>query len=71
MQFTKHQSSAAIRPGINFKRDATTGIVTAGECDGSRAIPVLSSLTDPAGVEALRSALVNTLGSSILNMTVP
>ena len=42
-----------IRPGINFKHDTTTGIITAGECDRSRAIPILSLLINSAGVEAL------------------
>ncbi|OBT92828.1 hypothetical protein VE01_09047 [Pseudogymnoascus verrucosus] len=61
---------ATVKPGINFKRDTTSGVVTAGECDGSQAIPVLSSIADSSGVQALQDALVSVLGSSILNTEV-
>lgn len=68
--FAEHESSVNIKPGINFKRDSTSGVVTAGECDGSHAIPVLSSIADSTGVQALQDALVSVLGSSILNTEV-
>ncbi|KAL6886765.1 Metallo-dependent phosphatase-like protein [Trichoderma evansii] len=62
---------ATVKPGINFKRDTTTGVATAGECDGSQAIPIFSSMANSTGVQALQDALVSILGSAILNITVP
>jgi len=60
-----------VSPGVNFKRDTSSGTVTAGECDGSQAIPILSALADSQGVRALETALVNALGQGILNTTIP
>lgn len=63
------RSSVTVSPGINFKRDASTGRVAAGECDGSRALPILSAvLSNPtAGVQALRSVIIAKLGDGFLS----
>lgn len=65
-------SSVAVSPGINFKRDTSTGAMVAGECDGSRAVPILSAVlsNSTAGVPALRSAIVAKLGDGFLSTEV-
>jgi sphingomyelin phosphodiesterase len=61
-----------VTPGVNFKRDTTTGTVEAGECDGSSAIPILSSImTDSNGVSVLNNSLVSVVGAAFLSTSIP
>ncbi|KAH8896938.1 calcineurin-like phosphoesterase [Thozetella sp. PMI_491] len=61
---------ATVSPGINFKRDASTGGAVTGECDGSHAVPILSAMLAPNGVQTLQTALASILGDGFLNTTV-
>lgn len=68
-----------VKPGVNFRRrdvaSAGGGIgipaATAGECEGSQAVPILSAIPGLPGVDALRSAIVARLGPEMLNTEVP
>ncbi|KXJ88155.1 calcineurin-like phosphoesterase [Microdochium bolleyi] len=61
-----------VSPGINFKRDVVAGsVTTAGECDGSRAVPILTGLLGADGIANLRAGLVDVLGEAFLDTAVP
>jgi sphingomyelin phosphodiesterase len=60
-----------VSPGVNFKRDTNSGVVAAGECDGSQALPILAALPGTTGIAALGSAIASTVGSAVLNQEVP
>ncbi|KAH9946301.1 Metallo-dependent phosphatase-like protein [Epithele typhae] len=61
-----------IKPGVNFKRDTTDATpTTAGECDGSQAVPILSAIPGSTGLQALQNVLVAALGSGFMNTTIP
>lgn len=67
-----------IKPGVNFKRDNSSisdggadGHGHVGECDGSQAAPILSSIsTSTDGLETLKSTLVDVLGTAFLDQQV-
>ncbi|KAK0382831.1 hypothetical protein NLU13_9926 [Sarocladium strictum] len=52
-----------VSPGVHFKRDLH-GALRAGECDGSKAIPILSAMTSPEGIRTLRASIQNNAGKS-------
>lgn len=58
--------------GINFKEKRTdaAGVHEHSECEGSAAIPIFSAFTGE-GVAAFQSALIETMGESFLNTTIP
>ncbi len=69
-----------IKPGVNFRRDASSASGTAGgaataagggECEGSRALPILAAMSGWTGIDALREAMVGALGESVLSAEVP
>ncbi|TLD11737.1 hypothetical protein PspLS_11811 [Pyricularia sp. CBS 133598] len=70
-----------IKPGVHFKRDDSStaaGVPAAddhghvAECDGSKAAPILSSIsTTTEGLETLKSVLSEVLGPAFLNQQLP
>jgi sphingomyelin phosphodiesterase len=65
-------SSGTVSPGVNFKRDISSGAVSAGECEGSEAIPVLSAITTAgAGLQVLENVMMSVLGKGIMNTPIP
>ncbi|KAL8352542.1 hypothetical protein RB601_002727 [Gaeumannomyces tritici] len=67
-----------VKPGVHFKRDdgGSGGGLDAhaaahDECDGGQAAPILNTVaTSSAGLEALKTAMVEVLGEAFLNQTV-
>jgi sphingomyelin phosphodiesterase len=59
-----------ISAGINFKRDSTATSSAHSECEGSAAIPILSSFSG-SGMTAFQNALVAKMGEDFLNTTIP
>lgn len=62
--------SGTVSPGINFKRDAAATASAHSECEGSAVIPIMTSFTG-TGIAAFQSALVQTMGESFLNTSIP
>lgn len=60
-----------VSPGVNFRRDVHDGALVAGDCEGSRAVPILSSMYGSSGLDALRAALVKVAGEGFLDTVVP
>lgn len=60
-----------VSPGVNFKRDASSGGLVAGDCDGSQVVPILSLMLSASRQDALRAALVKGVGEGFLNTTIP
>jgi len=62
-----------VSPGINFKRDdsnPTSLKSTHSDCEGSAILPILGAFT-ASGVTGLTNALVDRLGSDLLDTEVP
>ena len=65
--------SGTVSPGINFKRDdsnPTSLKSTHSDCEGSAILPILGAFT-ASGVTGLTNALVDKLGSDLLDAEVP
>ncbi|KAI0477086.1 calcineurin-like phosphoesterase [Xylariaceae sp. FL0804] len=56
-----------VSPGVNFKRDLHTGATTAGECESSGAIPILSSIYSSGKIQTLKTSLTKVLGEEFLH----